>query len=341
MPMSRARNPASAILLTPVSEPTRWAFPTNMQPSPGEVRFDLKSALDSVVGLRADIPDDAFTAPILGTERTGCGVVIGDDGLVLTIGYLVTEAESIWLTANDGTVTPAHPVALDFATGFGLVMPLGPLRLPVLARGNASTIAPSDDVFVLGSGGRAHALKATVFAKREFAGYWEYLLEQALFATPAHPEWSGAALVGDDGRLVGIGSLLVQEAAGDDVVKGNMFVPVDLLVPILDDLLRTGRTPEPARPWLGMYTAETPNGLVVNGLAADGPADKAGVMPGDVVVAVADHRVTALADMYRAIWSKGPAGVEVALTMARDGTPLRVSVHSGDRRDFLRKPRLQ
>ena len=324
-----------------MSEPTRWAFPTNMQPSPGEVRFDLKSALDSVVGLRADIPDDAFTAPILGTERTGCGVVIGDDGLVLTIGYLVTEAESIWLTANDGTVTPAHPVALDFATGFGLVMPLGPLRLPVLARGNASTIAPSDDVFVLGSGGRAHALKATVFAKREFAGYWEYLLEQALFATPAHPEWSGAALVGDDGKLVGIGSLLVQEAAGDDVVKGNMFVPVDLLVPILDDLLRTGRTPEPARPWLGMYTAETPNGLVVNGLAADGPADKAGVMPGDVVVAVADHRVTALADMYRAIWSKGPAGVEVALTMARDGTPLRVSVHSGDRRDFLRKPRLQ
>jgi S1-C subfamily serine protease len=312
-----------------------------MQPAPGELRFDLKSALDSVVGLRADIPDDAFTAPILGTERTGCGVVIGDDGLVLTIGYLITEAESIWLTANDGTVTPAHPVALDFATGFGLVMPLGRLRLPALARGSASTIAPSDDVFVLGSGGRAHALKATVFAKREFAGYWEYLLEEALFATPAHPEWSGAALVGDDGRLIGIGSLLVQEAAGDDVVKGNMFVPVDLLVPILDDLLRTGRTPGPARPWLGMYTAETPNGLVVNGLASDGPADKAGVMPGDVVVAVADHRVTALADMYRAIWTKGPAGVEIALTLARDGTPLRVSVLSGDRRDFLRKPRLQ
>jgi len=312
-----------------------------MQPAPGEVRFDLKSALDSVVGLRADIPDDAFTAPILGTERTGCGVVIGGDGLVLTIGYLITEAESIWLTANDGTVTPAHPVALDFATGLGLVMPLGPLRLPSLARGSASTIAPSDDVFVLGSGGRAHALKATVFAKREFAGYWEYLLDDALFATPAHPEWSGAALVGDDGRLVGIGSLLVQEAAGDDVVKGNMFVPVDLLVPILDDLLRTGRTPGPARPWLGMYTAETPNGLVVNGLASDGPADKGGVMPGDVVVAVADHRVTTLADMYRAIWTKGPAGVEVALTLARDGPPLRVSVHSGDRRDFLRKPRLQ
>ena len=312
-----------------------------MQPAPGEVRFDLKSALDAVVGLRADIPDDAFTAPILGTERTGCGVVIGEDGLVLTIGYLITEAESIWLTANDGTVTPAHGIAFDFATGFGLVMPLGPLRLPALARGSASSVAASDDVFVLGSGGRSHALKATIFAKREFAGYWEYLLDEALFATPAHPEWSGAALVGDDGRLVGIGSLLVQEAVGDDVVKGNMFVPVDLLAPILEDLLRTGRSPAPPRPWLGMYTAETPNGLVVNGLASDGPADKAGAMPGDVVVAVGDQRVAELAELYRAIWSKGPAGTDVALTLARDGTPLRVLVHTGDRRDFLRKPRLQ
>jgi S1-C subfamily serine protease len=312
-----------------------------MQPAASEMHFDFKSALDSVVGLRADVPDDAFTAPILGTERTGCGVVIGDDGLVLTIGYLITEAESIWLTANDGTVTPAHPVAFDFATGFGLVMPLGTLQLPALPRGSASSVAISDEVFVLGSGGRAHALKATVFAKRAFAGYWEYLLEEALFVTPAHPEWSGAALVGDDGRLVGIGSLLVQEAVGDDVVKGNMFVPVDLLAPIQDDLLRTGRSGLPPRPWLGMYTAETSNGLVVNGLASEGPADKAGVMPGDVIVAVGDHRVTELADMYRSIWRKGPAGTEVALTLARDGAPVRLLVHTGDRRDFLRKPHLQ
>ncbi len=324
-----------------VSEPTRWAFPAEMQPAPGELRFDLKSALDAVVALRADIPDDAFTAPILGTERTGSGVVIGDDGLVLTIGYLITEAESIWLSANDGTVVPGHPVAFDFATGFGLVLPLSPLRVRPLARGSASTVAPNDDVFVLGSGGRSHALKATVFAKREFAGYWEYLLDEALFTTPVHPEWSGAALVGEDGLLVGIGSLLVQEAVGDEVVKGNMFVPADLLAPILDDLLRTGRSSLPTRPWLGMYTAETPGGLVVNGVASGGPADKAGIAPGDVVVAVGEDRVTGLADMYRRIWRKGPAGTEIVLTMARDGTPRRANVRSGDRRDFLRKPRLQ
>ena len=312
-----------------------------MQPSPGDVDFDLKTALDAVVALRADVPEDAFTAPILGTERTGNGVVIGDDGLVLTIGYLVTEAESIWLSANDGTVVPGHPIAFDFATGFGLVLPLAPLRVQPLSRGSAATLAPSDDVFVLGSGGRSHALKATVIAKREFAGYWEYLLDEALFTTPVHPEWSGAALVGEDGRLVGIGSLLVQEAVGDEVVKGNMFVPADLLAPILDDLLRTGRSPVPPRPWLGMYTAETPGGLVVNGLASGGPADKAGIAPGDVVVAVGDESVTGLADMYRRIWRKGPAGAEIALTVARDGTPVSANVRSGDRRDFLRKPRLQ
>jgi S1-C subfamily serine protease len=325
----------------PLPEPTRWAFPPSMQPAPGEVRFDLKAALDAVVGLRADVPDDAFTAPILGTERTGNGVVIGADGLVLTIGYLVTEADSIWLTANDGSVVPAHPVAYDFATGFGLVLPLSPLKLPAIGRGSAASVAPNDDVFVLGHGGRAHALRATVFAKREFAGYWEYLLDEALFTSPVHPEWSGAALVGEDGLLVGIGSLLVQEEVGDEVVKGNMFVPVDLLAPIIDDLLRTGRPAAPPRPWLGMYTAETPGGLVVNGLAAGGPADKAGIAPGDVVVAVGDDRVTGLADMYRRIWRKGPAGTEIALTVARDGAPVRATVRSGDRRDFLRKPSLQ
>ncbi len=312
-----------------------------MQPAQSEVRFDLKSALDAVVAPRADIPEDAFTASILGTERTGSGVVIGDDGLVLTIGYLVTEAESIWLSANDGTVVPGHPIAFDFATGLGLVLPLSPLRSRPLARGSASNVAPNDDVFVLGSGGRSHALKATVFAKREFAGYWEYLLDEALFTTPVHPEWSGAALVGEDGRHVGIGSLLVQEAVGDEMVKGNMFVPADLLAPILDDLLRTGRSAIPPRPWLGMYTAETPGGLVVNGLASGGPADKAGIAPGDVVVAVGDDRVTGLADMYRRIWRKGPAGTEIVLTMARDGAPVRATVRSGDRGDFLRKPRLQ
>jgi S1-C subfamily serine protease len=324
-----------------VSELTRWAFPKALQPTQDEVAFDLKSALDAVVALRTEVPDDAFTASILGTERVGSGVVFRDDGLVLTVGYLITEAASVWLTAVDGSVVEGHPLAYDFATGLGLVQPLGRLRLPALRLGSTASIAPDDDVFVLGNGGRAHALKATVFAKQEFAGYWEYLLDEALFTTPPHPEWSGAALLDDSGALIGIGSLLLHEAAGDTAVDGNMFVPVDLLPPILDDLLRTGRSAQPPRPWLGMYAADTQGRLVVNGLAQGGPAGRAGVRVGDLVIAVGGTRVGTLAEFFRAVWRQGRAGVEIALTLARNGAPVDVHVRSADRHDLLKKPSLQ
>jgi S1-C subfamily serine protease len=213
-----------------MAEPGNWAFPKGVQPRQDELRFDLDSALDTVVQLRSEIPEDAFTASILGTERAGNGVVIRDDGLVLTIGYLITEARSIWLTTNGGLAVAGYPLAYDQATGFGLVQPLARLGVPSLPRGSASSSAIGDDVIVIGHGGSAHALKAKIIAKREFAGYWEYVLDEALFTAPAHPRWGGAAVVGEDGRLLGIGSLLVEEALDlqqsrchkpDDVVRRN------------------------------------------------------------------------------------------------------------------------
>jgi S1-C subfamily serine protease len=324
-----------------VAESTHWAFPASLQPKTEGLRFDLASAMRSVVMLRAEIPDDAFTASILGTERFGNGVVIRDDGLMLTIGYLITEAESIWLTTNDGTVIPGHPLAYDFASGLGLVLPLGQLGVPALPRGSAATIETGDEAIVIGHGGRPHALEAQVFAKREFAGFWEYVLDEALFTTPPHPEWSGAALVGMDGRLLGIGSLFVQEAVDDKAVRGNLFVPVDLIEPILPDLLSRGRSTLPPRPWLGMYTGEDDGRLVVGGVATDGPADLAGVHPGDVVVEVAGKRVKGLAEFFRSVWRQGPAGTEISLGLLREGAPTRVEVRSGDRYDFLRKPLMQ
>jgi len=305
------------------------------------VRFDLGNALRSVVMLRAEIPEDAFTASILGTERFGNAIVIRDDGLMLTIGYLITEAESIWLTTNDGVVIPGHPLAYDFASGLGLVMPLGRLGVPALPRGSAASIATGDEAIVIGHGGRQHALTAQVFAKREFAGFWEYVLDEALYTTPPHPEWSGAALLGMDGQLLGVGSLFVQEAVDDRAVKGNLFVPVDLLMPILDDLLTRGRASSPPRPWLGMYTGEDGGRLVVGGVATDGPADLAGVHPGDVVVEVAGKRVAGLAELFRSVWRQGPAGTQITLGLLREGAPTRVDVRSGDRDDYLRKPMLQ
>lgn len=324
-----------------MAESIRWAFPPALQPTQEEFAFDLKAALDAVVALRSEVPDDAYTAQVLGVERMGNGVVIREDGLVLTIGYLITEATSVWLTANDGSVVEGHPLAYDFASGFGLVQPLGRPRWPVLARGSAAHLATDDDVIVVGHGGRAHAAKATVFAKREFAGYWEYLLDEALFATPPHPEWSGAALLDERGRLVGVGSLLLQEKSGDGTIDGNMYVPVDLLEPILDDMLRTGRSARPPRPWLGMYTADVQGRVLVNGLASGGPAERAGVHAGDLVVAVGGDRVTSLAEFLRRVWRQGPAGTTIPLTLARDGAPVHFDVRSADRDVFLRKPSLQ
>jgi S1-C subfamily serine protease len=323
-----------------MSDTKSWAFDESLQPRAEELAFDLAPVLDAVVLLRAEIPDDAFTSSILGTERIGYGTVIRDNGLVLTIGYLITEAENIWLTSNAGTVVAGHALAYDQASGFGLVQALGDLRAPVLQRGSAATVAAGDQVFVIGHGGRSHALKAEVFAKREFAGYWEYLIEDALFTVPAHPQWGGAALVDKGGRLVGIGSLLLQETVDEEADQGNMFVPIDLIEPILEDLIKRGRAARAPRPWLGMYTQQEEGRLAVRGLAPGSPAERAGVKVGDLVLGVAGERTSSLADFLRRVWRLGGPGVEVPLMLARQGDVLRLNVHSADRNDFLKKPRL-
>ena len=316
-----------------------WEFPTELRPRPEDWRFDLDRALDAVVQLRAEIPEDAFTAPLLGTERAGNGIVIGES-LVLTIGYLITEATTLWLTTNKGGVVGGYPLAYDQATGFGLVQPLGRLNVAPLERGSAASCRVGENVVVAGHGGRAHALKATVFAKREFAGYWEYVLDEALFTAPAHPQWGGSALIGGDGRLLAIGSLLVQEKVDAGTLQGNMLVPIDLLEPILDDMLKTGRTSRAPRPWLGMYTTEAGSKLVVAGLAPNGPAERAGVQVGDMVLEVAGAKPRDLADLWRRVWRLGSPGVEVQLKLQRKTAQADARLVSADRNDFLKKPHL-
>lgn len=321
-----------------MDELTEWAFPEALQPKPESLTFNLDKVLGSVVLLHAEVPEDAFTASVLGMKRLGSGVVIRADGLVLTIGYLITEAESIWITTRDGTVVPAHAVAYDYVTGFGLVAPLGRMSIPALELGSSAAAPIGAETIVVSHGGQGHALGVRVVDKREFAGYWEYLIDEAFFTAPAHPHWSGAALVGMDGKLLGIGSLLVQEPVGGESIDANMFVPVDLLAPILDDLSQLGRTARTPRPWLGLYATESQGQLVVNGLATDGPAARAGVKLGDRVLEVAGQRVSGLPDLFRKVWRLGPAGTDIPLTLARGQSRSRVHVRSKDRDELLKKP---
>src|SRR3954465_2636680 len=241
-----------------------WKLPAALQPKPDDYTYDLDRALSSVVGLSSQVPADAFTAEILGTERAGNGVLIRDDGLVLTIGYLITEAEEVWLTTNTGRVVPGHVLAYDQVTGFGLVQALARLDIPVLPIGDSSRAPVGEHVVVAGAGGRARSVAARIVARQEFAGYWEYLLDEAIFTAPGHPHWGGTALIGSGGELLGIGSLQLHHATPrGGTVPLNMTVPIDLLTPILDDMTRLGRPNRPPRPWLGLYASETQNKVVV------------------------------------------------------------------------------
>ena len=325
-----------------MSEPTNpqfWSMRLGSHPERDDVSFDLDRVLSSVVSLRATIPDDAFTAPILGTEREGQGVVIDNSGRVLTIGYLVTEAEEIWLIGNNGTALPAHVVAYDQETGFGLVQALGNLGLPAAELGESFTVNVGEPVIVAGQGGAEEAVNAQVVSVREFSGSWEYLLDDAIFTIPAHPKWSGAGVFNRTGQLIGIGSLYIQQAIpGEDQIDGNMIVPIDILKPVYDDLITLGRPDKQPRPWLGMTTAEADDRLVVAGLANRGPAMRAGVELGDLVIGIAGEPVSGLSTMFRKIWALGSAGVAVPLTLQRDGRTLSVTIDSGARADYLKKP---
>ncbi|MGA8901441.1 S1C family serine protease [Bradyrhizobium sp.] len=318
---------------------TEWKVPPANQPRTGDYGFDLDRALASVVGLHSIIPSDAFTADTLGTERAGNGVII-DDGLVLTIGYLITEAEAVWLHAGDGRVVQGHALGFDSVTGFGLVQALGHLDLDPLPIGSSNPAKVGDRVVMGGVGGRTRSVASQIAAKQEFAGYWEYMLDEAIFTHPAHPNWGGAGLISDRGELIGIGSLQLEREREGKPEHVNMVVPIDLLKPVLDDLRKFGRVNKPARPWLGMYSTEVDDRVVIVGISAKGPAARAELKAGDVILAVDGEKITSQADFYRKLWALGPAGVDVPLTVHHEGVTFDVVLASTDRARLLKAPRL-
>ena len=294
--------------------------------------------LDAMVSIKAHIPEDALSAGILGTERSGHGARIRADGLIATIGYLVHEAETVWIKANNGTMVPGFVVGNDFDSGFGLVKPSMALEGPILELGSAASLVVGGPAMVAASGGIEQQIKAEVVAKEEFAGRWEYLLDEAVFTTPPHESWSGAALLDGSQRLCGLGSLVIQgfEVRGTRQ-NVNMFVPIDLLTPIIDDICEHGRRRTPPRPWLGVLVNEDQNDqLLIVGVYRNCPADRAGLRPGDVIMRINDEPVSSLAEMFRNVWKLGSAGVDVPIRVRRETETLDKIVESDDRAVFQR-----
>jgi S1-C subfamily serine protease len=309
---------------------TEWKVPPANQPRSADYAFDLDRALASIVGVHSIIPPDAFTADTLGTERAGNGVII-DDGLVLTIGYLITEAEAVWLHMGDGRVVQGHALGFDAVTGFGLVQALGRLDLDPLPIGSSAIATVGDRVVMGGVGGRTRSVASQIAAKQEFAGYWEYMLDEAIFTHPAHPNWGGTGLISARGELIGIGSLQLERERDNKPEHVNRVVPIDLLKPVLDDLRKFGRVNKPARPWLGMYTTEIDNRVVIVGVSAKGPAARAELKSGDVILAINGDKITSQSGFYRKLWALGTAGVDVPLTVHHEGVTFDVVLASTDR----------
>jgi S1-C subfamily serine protease len=310
------------------------SIPSFAQQDPKE---EAKEILKAVVKIRVAVPDYARSAKTLGTEREGSGVVIDAKGHILTIGYLITEAETIEVFGPDGKAVSAEAIAYDFRTGFGILKTNKPMEVRPMELGRSSEVKEGDPILVAASGGEEGAIGARVISRKEFAGYWEYLLEDAIFTAPPHPNFGGAALVDRTGKLVGIGSLFTQIAlAGLGVIPGNLFVPIDYLKPILSDLITKGQTPDPPRPWLGVNVEENHGRVFVTRITPESPAEKAGLKMGDIILTVNQKEVTGLADFYRKIWGLGNAGVEIPLGLLQGIQIREIKVKSGDRTQYYR-----
>jgi serine protease Do len=300
-------------------------------------KLSLDEIVSSVVRIKTFIAPDGRTVENLGREREGSGIVIDENGLILTIGYLMVEAHAAEAITNDGRAVPANVIGYDHETGFGLLQAIAPLKLKPLALGKSADLKERDPVLIASFGGLDMAAPAYVVAKREFAGSWEYLLDEALFTAPPHPTWSGAALISREGKLVGVGSLIVGDTSGkSDGVPGNMFVPIDLLPPILADLIAAGRPAGASKPWIGVNAEDVRGRLFVSRVTAGGPGEKAGIRRGDIIVGVNGEAPKSLADFYRKLWALGSAGASVPLDVLQGSDKVRVDVKSINRLDHLK-----
>ena len=333
----RALAACAAIATLPCSAGIIRSAAAPSAPRVNEAQYEqLVDATNAVVGLKVKAIANARSNETLGAERLGSGVLIGKDGLILTIGYLILEADQVEVTDSDGQTMPAAIVAYDHSTGFGLVRAIGPLTVKPIRMGTAAPVGQLDRLMIVTGGAEQAISIATVVSRRKFAGYWEYLIDGAIFTSPPRLDHSGAALINKDGELVGIGSLFVMDAlTPGEKLPGNMFVPVDLLKPILDEMVRTGTQPEAHRPWLGVNSLEEDGRIKVMQVSDESPAEKAGISAGDIILRLNGEAVANLEEFYRRLWT-GTPGAEFRLTVLHGVDVREVLVRSMDRKEYVR-----
>jgi len=321
---------ASAATLRTAAEPSA--------PKVDEAAYEkLIDATNAVVGIKVKAIANARSNETLGAERIGSGVLIRPDGLILTIGYLILEADQVEVVDPDGQTMPAAVIAYDHATGFGLVRAIGPVSAKPIRMGTATPISQLDRLMIVTGGGDQAISIATVVSRRKYAGYWEYLIDGAIFTSPPRLDHSGAALINKEGELIGIGSLFVMDAlTPGEKLPGNMFVPVDLLKPVLDEMVKTGSQRDSQRPWLGVNSLEEDGRIKVMQVNDESPAARAGISAGDIILQVNGEAVENLETFYRKLWT-GPPGTEFRLTVLHGVNVKEVVVRSIDRKEYVRR----
>ena len=329
---------AVAGALAPIpGAPARAQDRSDANPTGRDPRIDAQALFRAVVRVDARAVPNARSAATLGREREGTGILIGADGLIVTIGYLIVEVDQVSITDHRGRTLPATVVGYDHATGFGLVRSIVPLDAEPIPFGNADRLGEREPVMIASHTGANDVTFAWVVSRRPFSGNWEYMLDSALWTSPPTMNWSGAGLIDREGRLLGIGSLIVRDATGEEPrLPGNLFVPIDALKPILAELVAEGRRKGPPRPWLGVAADEVQGRLVVSRVSPGGPAETAGLEVGDIILGVSGEAVRTQGDFYRKLWSGRSAGADVSLRILQGADVRELSVKSIDRVDYFR-----
>jgi S1-C subfamily serine protease len=307
-------------------------------PQSGAPRLDPKtvSALPShiqhvapaVVGIHVEVPSDRPSAATLGAERWGSGVLFDATGYALTVSYVLIDAARVDVVLRDGRKVEGKVAGLDLESGLGVIKLEGPGPWPAASLGDSTRMAVGDITGTVGmdEDGALIATPGTVKSIRAFAASWEYMLDRALFVAPYNSAFGGAALVDQTGAVVGITSLRLGEAT-----YMNLAIPIEQFLGDREELIAKGRVESrKPRPWLGLYTRETDDGLVVAGVSPIGPARSAGFRPGDRIVRVNGEEVSGQADFYRRLW-RGSAGQEVQLVVMRATRLEAITVRSVDR----------